>query len=207
MKEAIVDRLERDLFLIGATAVEDKLQQGVPNTIRDLLRAGIKIWMLTGDKLETAENIAKSCKLIDQNSQIFRLSMKSNITQLEEKRDFLEGTLNGYLGKLIASPKSKKSALLVEGDLLCMFLFIFQFIIDYEDIIFHHNPLRKIFLHLVKEIESVVCCRVTPKQKADVVSLVKTYLKKITMSVGDGANDVNMIQEADIGLILMLYLL
>lgn len=119
-----MDKLERDLFLIGATAVEDKLQQGVPNTIRDLLRAGIKIWMLTGDKLETAENIAKSCKLIDQNSQIFRLGMKSNIIQLEEKRIFLEGMLNAYLGKLIASAKSKKSALLVEGDLLCIFLFI-----------------------------------------------------------------------------------
>ena len=90
-----------------------------------------------------------------------------------------------------------------------MYVFIYysQFIIDYKDIIFHHNPLRKIFLHLVKEIESVVCCRVTPKQKADVVSLVKTYLKKITMSVGDGANDVNMIQEADIGLIFILHIL
>lgn len=87
------------------------------------------------------------------------------------------------------------------------FYLLFQILIDYEDIIFHHNPLRKIFLHLVKEIESVVCCRVTPKQKADVVSLVKTYLNKITMSVGDGANDVNMIQEADIGLILMLTIL
>jgi P-type E1-E2 ATPase len=51
--------MERNLYLIGATAVEDKLQDGVPLVLRDLLKAGINIWMLTGDKMETAENIAK----------------------------------------------------------------------------------------------------------------------------------------------------
>ncbi len=60
----LIDKIERDLFVIGATAVEDKLQEKVPETIADLLRANIKIWMLTGDKMETAENIAKSCRLI-----------------------------------------------------------------------------------------------------------------------------------------------
>lgn len=62
--DALTRRLETDLTLIGASAVEDKLQKDVPETIADLLRANIKVWMLTGDKLETAENIAKSCKLI-----------------------------------------------------------------------------------------------------------------------------------------------
>lgn len=60
----MTDKLERDLYLLGATAVEDKLQPEVPETIADLLKAGIKVWMLTGDKLETAENIARSCRLI-----------------------------------------------------------------------------------------------------------------------------------------------
>ena len=62
--DQLIDKIERDLFVIGATAVEDKLQENVPETIADLLRANIKIWMLTGDKMETAENIAKSCRLI-----------------------------------------------------------------------------------------------------------------------------------------------
>ena len=76
---------------------------------------------------------------------------------------------------------------------------IFNYFSTNLAVIFHHTPLRKSFLKVVQEIESVVCCRVTPKQKADVVSIVKTYLKKLTMSIGVGANDVNMIQEADIG--------
>jgi phospholipid-translocating ATPase len=52
--EDVSDELERDLRLLGATAIEDRLQDGVPETIRDLKRAGIKIWVATGDKLETA---------------------------------------------------------------------------------------------------------------------------------------------------------
>jgi phospholipid-translocating ATPase len=52
--EAISDELEHDLRLLGATAIEDKLQEGVPETIADLKLAGIKIWVATGDKLETA---------------------------------------------------------------------------------------------------------------------------------------------------------
>jgi P-type E1-E2 ATPase len=61
-----VSDLESELYLIGATAVLDRLQDEVPETIRDLIRANIKVWMLTGDKLETAENIAKSCNLIQR---------------------------------------------------------------------------------------------------------------------------------------------
>ena len=118
-KAAIIGKLESDLFLIGATAVEDKLQRGVPNTIRDLLRSGIKIWMLTGDKLETAENIAKSCKLIDESSLIFTLSLKSNIMTLEDKRIHLLTMLDDFFNKLAISAKlKKKTALLVEGEIL-----------------------------------------------------------------------------------------
>jgi phospholipid-translocating ATPase len=52
--EAVSNEIEQDLRLLGATAIEDKLQDGVPETIADLKRAGIKIWVATGDKLETA---------------------------------------------------------------------------------------------------------------------------------------------------------
>lgn len=69
MDELISD-LETDLYLIGATAVLDRLQDEVPETIRDLIRANIKVWMLTGDKLETAENIAKSCNLIQEGFEV-----------------------------------------------------------------------------------------------------------------------------------------
>jgi len=69
----LAETVEKDIFLMGATAVEDKLQENVPQTIADLIRANIKVWMLTGDKLETAENIAKSCKLIQDQMQIMRV--------------------------------------------------------------------------------------------------------------------------------------
>ena len=58
--ETVSDELERDLRLLGATAIEDRLQDGVPETIADLKRAGIKVWVATGDKLETAIGIALS---------------------------------------------------------------------------------------------------------------------------------------------------
>ena len=69
----LAETVEKDIFLMGATAVEDKLQDNVPQTIADFIRANIKVWMLTGDKLETAENIAKSCKLIQDQMQIMRV--------------------------------------------------------------------------------------------------------------------------------------
>lgn len=75
----IYDRFERGLVLLGATAVEDRLQDNVPETINDLQDAGIKIWMLTGDKLETAENIGFSCKLLKNDMIVWKISNKAEV--------------------------------------------------------------------------------------------------------------------------------
>jgi magnesium-transporting ATPase (P-type) len=72
----IYDKFERGLVLLGATAVEDRLQDNVPETINDLQEAGIKIWMLTGDKLETAENIGYSCKLLKNDMIVWKISSR-----------------------------------------------------------------------------------------------------------------------------------
>jgi len=75
--EAVYNKFERGLVLVGATAVEDRLQDDVPQTIHSLQSAGIKIWMLTGDKLETAENIGESCKLLKKEGmKVHRLSTR-----------------------------------------------------------------------------------------------------------------------------------
>ena len=66
-------------MLIGGTCVEDRLQDNVPETISDLQKAGIKIWMLTGDKLETAENIGYSCKLLNKNMDVIRCSTLEDV--------------------------------------------------------------------------------------------------------------------------------
>lgn len=82
----MADRYENELYLIGATAVEDRLQDQVPETLRDFIKANIKVWMLTGDKLETAENIARSCNLIQPSFQLLYLQPgeKSLETRLKQ---------------------------------------------------------------------------------------------------------------------------
>jgi len=71
--KGVYDRFERGLSLLGSTAVEDRLQDNVPETIRDLQEAGIKIWMLTGDKFETAENIGLSCQLLKSTFHMYKI--------------------------------------------------------------------------------------------------------------------------------------
>jgi magnesium-transporting ATPase (P-type) len=77
---ALQSELESELFLLGATALEDKLQEGVPEAIEDFNNAGIKVWMLTGDKLETAENIGFSSKMFNEKMFIFKLQTPDKIS-------------------------------------------------------------------------------------------------------------------------------
>jgi phospholipid-transporting ATPase len=64
--------IEKEMFLLGATAIEDKLQDGVPDAIHTLQMAGIKVWVLTGDRQETAINIGMSCRLISESMNLVR---------------------------------------------------------------------------------------------------------------------------------------
>eukprot|EP01114_Cavostelium_apophysatum_P004419 TRINITY_DN1464_c0_g1_i1.p1 TRINITY_DN1464_c0_g1~~TRINITY_DN1464_c0_g1_i1.p1 ORF type:complete len:1137 (+),score=375.62 TRINITY_DN1464_c0_g1_i1:221-3631(+) len=170
--DALADDLETDLQLIGTTAIEDKLQQGVPEAIAYLLEAGINIWVITGDKQETAINIAKSSNLVKPTTSLFRLNAATSEEALTTLKDIL--TQAHHL---------KKIAVVTDGATL-------------KHVLRDH---QSAFLELVPFCSAVVCCRVTPKQKAKVVSMVKRNSKDITLAIGDGANDVSMIQEAHIG--------
>ena len=80
---ACIDSIESDLELLGATAIEDRLQYRVPEVITKLRAAGIVIWVLTGDKMETAINIANSCSLFNSSMNIIEISLdkvKSKVT-------------------------------------------------------------------------------------------------------------------------------
>ena len=172
----LASELEQGFHLIGCTAVEDKLQDKVPQTIADCLLADIKVWMLTGDKLETAENIAFSCRLIQDDFQKIYLRETDDITlKLDEFQDTLAKR----------TPETKIS-LIVEGPVIMKIV---------ADKLLAANYVR----HVLTKMDSVVCCRMSPNGKGDVVQLIKTYEKKITLAIGDGANDVNMIQRAHIG--------
>uniref|UniRef100_A0A3Q1BNU4 Phospholipid-transporting ATPase n=1 Tax=Amphiprion ocellaris TaxID=80972 RepID=A0A3Q1BNU4_AMPOC len=190
--DRVYEQIENNLMLIGATAIEDKLQDGVPETIAKLAKADIKIWVLTGDKKETAENIGYSCSLLTDDMQIHYgedVNEKLSIRQANRRN---EPQTVYRRKKKPAEPfftQPGKNALIITGG--CWL---------HDGKRSEMNSLPQIdFVDMACECEAVICCRVTPKQKANVVSLVKKYKKAVTLSIGDGANDVNMIKTADIG--------
>ncbi|XP_064615667.1 phospholipid-transporting ATPase IF-like [Liolophura sinensis] len=176
----VFDLAERKLELLGATAVEDKLQDGVPETIESLRTAGIKVWVLTGDKEETAVNISYSAGHFKQGMMELRVTKQTNPNECGE---IIEKHLS-----LISRLPSSQYALIIDGASL-------------NHTIFHHsNALR----NLAQKCVAVLCCRMSPIQKAEVVRLVKTSTSNpVTAAIGDGANDVSMIQEAHVGLGIM----
>ncbi|EOY00259.1 Aminophospholipid ATPase isoform 1 [Theobroma cacao] len=196
--DEVAELIEKDLVLIGATAIEDKLQEGVPNCIETLSRAGIKIWVLTGDKMETAINIAYACNLLNNEMKQFIISSDTDaIRAVEERGDqveiarFIKEEVKKQLKKCLDEAQQYFNT--VSGPKLAL-------IIDGKCLMYALDPsLRIMLLTLSLNCSSVVCCRVSPLQKAQVTSLVKKGARKITLSIGDGANDVSMIQAAHIG--------
>ncbi|XP_048459999.1 phospholipid-transporting ATPase VB [Rhincodon typus] len=189
-------QVETDLQLLGATGIEDRLQDGVPGTIEALREAGILIWVLTGDKQETAVNIAYACKLLNSKDFIFTLN--------NENQETCESSLDCILDKMrmYKDINSTRSNLTIDfAPISSVRKPSFGLVIDGKtlNVIFHGN-LQKKFLDLVKCCQSVLCCRSTPLQKSMMVKLVRDHLDVMTLAIGDGANDVSMIQAADVGI-------
>ncbi|XP_014977718.2 putative phospholipid-transporting ATPase IIB isoform X7 [Macaca mulatta] len=167
---AVVESLEREMELLCLTGVEDQLQADVRPTLEMLRNAGIKIWMLTGDKLETATCIAKSSHLVSrtQDIHIFRQVTNRGEAHLE---------LNAFRRK-------HDCALVISGDSLEVCLKYYE-----------HE-----FVELACQCPAVVCCRCSPTQKAHIVTLLQQHTGRRTCAIGDGGNDVSMIQAADCGI-------
>uniref|UniRef100_H2ZKG7 Phospholipid-transporting ATPase n=1 Tax=Ciona savignyi TaxID=51511 RepID=H2ZKG7_CIOSA len=172
------EAIEKNLFLLGASAIEDKLQQGVPETIATLAKADIKIWVLTGDKQETAINIAYSTHLINNEMALVLL----NDSTAEKTKQTMEEAITEIGQEFLR--QENEVALVVTGATLQHAL---------------HTDLESTFLDLALSCKAVVCCRVSPMQKAMIVELVKKNCQAITLAIGDGANDVSMIQAAHVG--------
>ncbi|KAG6475120.1 putative phospholipid-transporting ATPase 9 [Zingiber officinale] len=193
--EAAADSIERNLILLGATAVEDKLQSGVPECIDKLAQAGIKLWVLTGDKMETAVNIGFACSLLRQGMKKIVITLEGqDIIRLEkegDKRAIAKASKENVIyqinqgRQLVCSSTSESFALIIDGKSLAYAL---------------EDDVKNLFLQLAVGCASVICCRSSPKQKALVTRLVKEGTGKVTLAIGDGANDVGMLQEADIGI-------
>ncbi|KAA8548107.1 hypothetical protein F0562_004632 [Nyssa sinensis] len=194
--DAAADKIERNLILIGATAVEDKLQKGVPECIDKLAKAGIKIWVLTGDKMETAVNIGYACSLLRQGMKQIVITLDSpDINALEKKGD-KEAIAKASSESVTKQIREGQSQLNSAKESSVMF----GLIIDGKSLDFAlKKNVDKSLLELANNCASVICCRSSPKQKALVTRLVKRGKGKTTLAIGDGANDVGMLQEADIG--------
>lgn len=168
------EQIECDMNILGATGIEDKLQDQVPETIQLLKRAGIKVWVLTGDKMETAVNIGYSCSLLSPISRLIYLTGDSC--------EDIKNCLVGHLG-LIQQQRPEQSAT------------EFSLIVDGRSL---KNALRQEcleeFLELALLCQVVICCRSTPKNKSQIVEVIRKRTGAITLSIGDGANDVAMIQ-------------
>ncbi|KAK8511801.1 hypothetical protein V6N13_029393 [Hibiscus sabdariffa] len=194
--DEVADTIERDLILLGATAVEDKLQNGVPDCIDKLAQAGIKLWVLTGDKMETAINIGYACSLLRQGMKQIIITLDAPEIQSLEKtgdKDAIVKASRKNVLEQIASGKAQVSALSAMSE-------AFALIIDGKSLAYAlEDDMKKNFLDLAIGCASVICCRSSPKQKALVARLVKSGTGKTTLAIGDGANDVGMLQEADIG--------
>ncbi|KAM3140134.1 hypothetical protein pb186bvf_007687 [Paramecium bursaria] len=170
-KERIIlelqDQIEQKFEIVGITAIEDKLQDNVDVTIKAFRDADIKVWVLTGDKMETAINIGFSCSLLSDQMAIAQIDTTD------------ENQINS---KLI----EKFDALAISGDTLT--------------IIEKNQELVKLLVKTTQQCQSVLCCRVSPKQKQEIVMMVRKANPQIScIAIGDGANDVSMITSANVG--------
>ncbi|KAL0952707.1 hypothetical protein HGRIS_006943 [Hohenbuehelia grisea] len=170
MQAVVAQYLEHELELLGLTGVEDKLQDDVKSTLELLRNAGVKIWMLTGDKIETARCIAISTKLVARNQYIHEVAKLKTADQARDQLEFLQSKLD--------------CCLVIDGESLQLCL----------------NLFKNEFIEITTKLSAVVACRCSPTQKADVARLIRKHTRKRVCCIGDGGNDVSMIQAADVGL-------
>jgi phospholipid-translocating ATPase len=168
---AVVKRhLEHDLELLGVTGVEDRLQKDVKPSLELLRNAGVKIWMLTGDKIETARCVAVSARLVARGQNIYTMSKLATKQQGKDALDIIRN--------------QTESCLLLDGETLSLMLSTF----------------RNDFITIAVRLPTVIACRCSPTQKSEVAQLIRQHTKKRVCCIGDGGNDVSMIQSADVGI-------
>ncbi|KAG5833521.1 probable phospholipid-transporting ATPase IH isoform X3 [Anguilla anguilla] len=197
------DIIERDFILLGATAVEDRLQEKAADTIESLHKAGMKVWVLTGDKMETAAATCYASKLFRRSTQILELTTKR--TEEQSLHDVLFDLSRTVLRQQGSMPRDTFSGLsnnfhdyglIIDGATLSAVMKPAQ-----DD---SSGNYKEIFLEICRNCSAVLCCRMAPLQKAQIVKLIKTSKEHpITLAIGDGANDVSMILEAHVGIGIM----
>jgi len=173
----VAAEMEHSLLLSGISAIEDRLQPKVPEAIDSIKAAGIRFWVLTGDKIETAVEIVRACRLFTADMVLAYMvnatSEEHALQMLKEAKKMLEGRTGG--------------GLIIDG--------------TFTKFVLGSVQARSELYRLALSTTSCVCCRLSPAQKRKLVELVKIENPRaITLAIGDGANDVSMIQGAHIGI-------
>ncbi|XP_010529938.1 PREDICTED: phospholipid-transporting ATPase 1-like [Tarenaya hassleriana] len=209
--------VECNLNLLGATGIEDKLQDGVPEAIEALREAGIKVWVLTGDKQETAISIGLSCRLLTTDMRQIIINGHSeddcrtlltdakakyvtrSMSEADESVKSENEIVNPYLA-MVYGPKSSAIQKLPYQEDVMISCAPLALIIDGNSLVYIlEKDLEADLFDLAIACRVVLCCRVAPLQKAGIVDLIKSRTDDMTLAIGDGANDVSMIQMADVG--------
>ncbi|KAK9720781.1 hypothetical protein K7432_003913 [Basidiobolus ranarum] len=205
--EECCSEIEKELVLIGATAIEDKLQENVPECILSLRQAGMKVWVLTGDKMETAINIGFACNLLTNEMELWTIR-GDDVSVAKEQFLSVVANIRGDSSTETDSSNPRTSASYYDqmplprrSSTFCRESMLHALVIDGSALKFILDDMdtRALLLEIAPLCRSVVCCRTSPLQKAQVVHLIRKGRNAVCLAIGDGANDVSMIQAADVG--------
>lgn len=203
---AVYNQVETDMTLIGATAVEDQLQEEAAQTMEALQGAGMKVWVLTGDKMETAKATCYACGLFKKNTELLELTLRTLEDGGRRREERLHDLLLDYYKKAVQDAPPVKLGITRSWSVASN---DYGFIIDGASLSMvlssssesNSSRYKDLFLQICQNCTAVLCCRMAPLQKAQIVKLVKNSKgSPITLSIGDGANDVSMILEAHVGI-------
>uniref|UniRef100_A0A674CGY0 Phospholipid-transporting ATPase n=1 Tax=Salmo trutta TaxID=8032 RepID=A0A674CGY0_SALTR len=208
---AVYNQVETGMSLIGATAVEDRLQEEAAETMEALQGAGMKVWVLTGDKMETAKSTCYACRLFQRSTELLELTVRTLVDPGRKREERLQELLLDYHKRAVQDAPPVKAG--VTRSVLSPGWSSanqdYGFIIDGAtlSLVLNSSPdsnsscYKSLFLQICQNCTTVLCCRMAPLQKAQIVKMVKTSKgSPITLSIGDGANDVSMILEAHVGI-------
>ncbi|XP_043112710.1 phospholipid-transporting ATPase 11C isoform X1 [Puntigrus tetrazona] len=203
---AVYNQVETGMSLIGATAVEDRLQEEAAETMEALQGAGMKVWVLTGDKMETAKSTCYACRLFQRGTELLELTVRTLEDGRSKREEKVLELLRDYYRRAVQDAPPVKAGVTRSWSTANR---DYGFIIDGATLSLVMNPPREVdasqyrslFLQICQNCTAVLCCRMAPLQKAQIVKMVKNSKgSPITLSIGDGANDVSMILEAHVGI-------